>query len=82
MMDGSPRDDLGALLSRANSQQLLELISGARELTPRQVFRVQRNPFVTADAIEALLGVHGLLSSYEVRSAIARHRRPPETVAS
>ena len=80
-MDRSSADDLGTRLSRANSKQLLELIAEARELTPRQVYRVLRNPFVTAEAIEALLGVRGLLSSYQVRSAIARHRRTPETAA-
>ena len=80
-MDRSSTDDLGAQLSRANSKQLLELIGETRELTPRQVFRALRNPFVTAEAIEALLAVRGLLSSYQVRSAIARHRRTPETVA-
>jgi len=80
-MDGPSRDELGARLSRANSKQLLELVAGTRGLTPRQVYRVLRNPYVTAEAIEALLGVRGLLASYQVRSAIARHRRTPETVA-
>ncbi len=80
-MDRPPRDDFGARVGGANAKQLVELIGGARELTPRQVYRVLRNPFVTAEAIEALLGVRGLLASYQVRSAIARHRRTPETVA-
>ena len=57
------------------------MVAQARELTPRQVYRVLRNPYVTAEAIEALLGIRGLLASYQVRSALARHRRTPETVA-
>lgn len=81
-MNDTSRDDLGTRLSRASSRQLLELIAEqTHDLTVREVYRVLRNPFVTAEAIEALIAVRRLLTSYEVRSAIARHRRTPETVA-
>ncbi len=50
-------------------------------MTVGEVRRVLRNPYATADVIEALLGARRLLAGYEVRSAIARHRRTPEAVA-
>ena len=70
------RQDLGARLRRATSGQLLELIPDhGREMTVREVRQVLLNPFVTPQAIEELLAIRRLLSVYEVRSAIARHRR-------
>ncbi|MEM7581839.1 MAG: hypothetical protein AAF560_00540 [Acidobacteriota bacterium] len=39
-----------------------------------------RNPFVTAEVIEELSRRRPLLTHYEVRCAIARHRRTPEIV--
>ena len=71
-----------AQLSRANSQELLRLVieSGAG-LTMGDIRRVLRNPFVTPEVIEELLTARRLLASYDVRSAITRHRRTPESVA-
>ncbi len=69
-------------LGRSNSRDLLRLVADqANELTTGDVRRVLRNPFATAEVIEALLGARRLLASYDVRSAISRHRRTPEAVA-
>ena len=76
------RGDLGARLRRATSRQLLELIPDhAREMTVREVRQVLLNPYVTPQAIEELVAIRRLLSAYEVRSAIARHHRTPQTAA-
>lgn len=81
-MDGASSGDLGARLARAGSRQLVELIGGeASSLTTRHVLLALRNPYATAEVIEALAGIRRLLASYSVRSAIARHRRTPETLA-
>ncbi len=81
-MSASPQDDSRARLGRANSRELLEIVDelgGA--MTAADARRVLRNPFVTAEVIEALVGIRRLLASYDLRSAIARHRRTPESVA-
>ncbi len=81
-MSGASSDDFRMRLSQASSRQLLELVGErAPTLTARDVLRVLRNPYVTGEVIEALLAARSLLASYPVRSAIARHRRTPETVA-
>ena len=77
--DGEP---IKARLGRANSRELLELLAGdARSLTAGDARRVLLNPFATTEVIEELTGIRRLLASYDVRSAIARHRRTPESVA-
>ncbi len=80
-----PKQELNSLavrLRRATSGQLLELIPDhGREMTVREVRQVLLNPFVTPQAIEELLAIRRLLSVYEVKSAIARHRRTPPTAA-
>ncbi len=69
-------------LGRANSRELLALLAEeADALTVGDARRVLRNPFATAEVIEELTAVRRLLASYDVRSAIARHRRTPESVA-
>jgi hypothetical protein len=79
---GQEPKHLGARLRRATSRQLLELIPAhAGEMTVREVRQVLLNPFVTGPAIDELLAIRRLLSVYEVRSAIARHRRTPQTAA-
>ncbi len=81
-MSGSSADGLRARLGSSSSRELLRLIADhADALTISDVRRVLRNPFVTPDVIEALLAGRRLLVSYDVRSAIARHRRTPEAVA-
>ncbi len=81
-MSGRSQDGLRARLGRANSRELLRLLAEeANALTVGDARRVLRNPFATTEVIEALTGVRRLLASYDVRSAIARHRRTPESVA-
>ena len=71
-----------ARLGRASARELVELIADRTDaLTLGEARRVLRNPFTTSEVIEALLGARRLLASYELRSAIARHRRTPEPVA-
>ena len=68
--------------SRATARQLLELLAERRQdLTVGEARRILRNPFTTPEVIEALLAARRLIASYEVRSAIARHRRAPEVAA-
>ncbi|MCP3956223.1 MAG: hypothetical protein GY719_00025 [bacterium] len=68
--------------SRASARELLELLAARRQdLTIGEARRVLRNPFTTSEVIEGLLGARRLLASYELRSAIARHRRTPEAAA-
>lgn len=81
-MNSFSQDDLRARLGRANSRELLQLVADLGEaLTTGDARRVLRSPFATADVIEALLVARRLSASYDVRSAIARHRRTPEAVA-
>jgi hypothetical protein len=81
-MEDSSQDGARARLGRASSRELLRLVTGLGDaLTPGDARRVLRNPFATGEVIEALLGARRLAASYDVRSAIARHRRAPESVA-
>ncbi len=76
------RNGFRARLGRAGSQELSRIIADqADALTTGDARRILRNPFATAEAIEALLMARRLLASYDVRGAIARHRRTPESVA-
>ena len=81
-MEDSSRQALRARLGRASSRELLQLVVDHREtLGAGEVRRALRNPFVTAEVIDALAENRRLAGSYEVRSAVARHRRTPETTA-
>ena len=81
-MDGSSRHGIRTRLGGASSRELLELVvEHANTLDVGEVRRVLRNPFVTAEVIDALLECRKLVGAYELRSAIARHRRTPETTA-
>lgn len=74
-------ENLAARLRQASSRQLLELIPvHARELTVREARQILFNPQVTAPAIEELASIRRL-STYEFKSALARHFRTPQTVA-
>lgn len=81
-MTGSSQDGFKARLGRANSRELLRLLAeAAATLNTGDARRVLRNPFATAEVIEELTANRRLLASYDVRSAIARHRRAPESLA-
>ncbi|MEM7351115.1 MAG: hypothetical protein AAF657_09940 [Acidobacteriota bacterium] len=69
-------------LQRGTSKQLLELIGeiGGR-LSAADVRSILRNPFVTSEVIGELALNRDRLTIYEVRSAIARHRRTPTALA-
>jgi hypothetical protein len=78
----TPDQDLGALLRRAGSRQLHELVvANGHRLDVRHARQVLLNPYVTAPVIEELVANRRLMTRYEVRSAVARHRRTPQTVA-
>lgn len=83
MSDGSAsHEPLASRLRRASTNRLLELVTvHARELGVREVRQILLNPYVTAAIIDELLCHRKLLASYEVRSAVARHRRTPQTAA-
>ncbi len=81
-MSGGSQDDFRARLGRASTRELLAFLGDRTDaLTAGDARRVLRNPFATAEVIEELVGVRRLLAIYDVRSAIARHRRTPESVA-
>lgn len=78
----SPPSELAHRLRRAASSELLRLTSDhLRELTMREVRQILLNPYVTAEVIEELSAARHLLAGYDMRRAIARHRRAPEVVA-
>ena len=81
-MESSSQDGFRARLGSASSRELLQLVTDLGDaLTAGDARRVLRNPFATGEVIEALMGARRLAASYDVRSAIARHRRTPESVA-
>ncbi len=81
-METSPPRELAHRLRRAAARELLELVGDhGRGFTLREVRQVLLNPFVTPEVISELAAIRSLLTIYEVRSAIARHRRTPETLA-
>ncbi len=75
-------EDLGALLRQAGASRLLELvIDNGFRFDVRHARQVLLNPHVAAPVIEELVCNRRLMTRYEVRSAVARHRRTPQTVA-
>src|SRR5947199_10415463 len=75
--------DLRLRLSEAGSEELLALLRAhSGELTAPAVRHALRNPYCTAEAIEAIAGKQRLLSFYEVRRDLALHPRTPETLAA
>ncbi len=86
MMKRSPRpllpDGLAGELRTASTRRLLELVGEhARGFTLRELRQTLLNPFVTSAVIEELATARHLLSTYDARRAIARHRRAPEHLA-
>jgi len=78
-----PASDLHLRLSEAGSEELLALLRAhSGELTAPAVRHALRNPYCTAEAIEAIAGEQRLLSFYEVRRDLALHPRTPETLAA
>ena len=73
---------LASRLRRADSKLLLELvIEHARELTLREVRQILLNPYLTPEIISELAATKRLISTYEVRSGLARHHRTPKVTA-
>lgn len=74
--------DLAHRLRRAGGKELMRLVSDhLRDFTLREVRQVLLNPHATSEVVEELLGARHLLSSYEMRAAVARHRKTPEQAA-
>lgn len=70
-------------LREAGSEELLALLRArAGELTAPAVRHALRNPYCTAEAIEAVAAEQRLLSFYEVRRDLALHPRTPATLAA
>lgn len=75
--------ELHLRLREAGSEELLALLRArAGELTAPAVRHALRNPYCTAEAIEAVAAEQRLLSFYEVRRDLALHPRTPETLAA
>jgi hypothetical protein len=78
-----PAPDLPLHLSEAGSEELLALLRAhAGALTAPAVRHALRNPYCTAEAIEAIAGEQRMLSFYEVRRDLALHPRTPEALAA
>ena len=79
----SAEPELHLRLSEAGSEELLALLRAhAGELTAPAVRHALRNPYCTAEVIEAVAGEARLLSFYEVRRDLALHPRTPEMLAA
>ena len=77
-----PKSGVAPRLRGAGSRELQALVERhLKDFTMREVRQVLLNPHVTGEVIEEVLEARHLLSAYEVRRAIARHRRTPEPVA-
>jgi len=75
--------ELHLRLREAGSEELLALLRArAGELTAPAVRHALRNPYCTAEAIEAVAAEQRLLSFYEVRRDLALHPRTPEALAA
>jgi hypothetical protein len=75
--------ELHLRLREAGSEELLALLRArAGELTAPAVRHALRNPYCTAEAIEAVAAEQRLLSFYEVRRDLALHPRTPATLAA
>ncbi|RMH15144.1 MAG: hypothetical protein D6696_21450 [Acidobacteria bacterium] len=74
--------ELAFALRRASARQLLRaVLDHGPELGVREAQQILRNPYVTTEVIDELAANRSLISSHEVRGAIARHPRTSLTVA-
>lgn len=81
-MTGQGSDELAERLRTAAQEELAELVERlAAELEPQDARQAFRNPFLTADLIERLLGAPKLLASYAVRREAVFHPRTPRVLA-
>lgn len=81
MTDGGS-DELAERLRTAAVEELAELVERlAAQLEPQVARQAFRNPFLTADLIERLLGAPKLLASYAVRRDAVFHPRTPRVLA-
>ncbi len=75
--------ELHRRLREAGSEELLALLrERSGELTAPAARHALRNPYCTAEAIEAIAGEQRLLSFYEVRRDLTLHPRTPELLAA
>jgi hypothetical protein len=75
--------ELHQRLREAGSEELLALLrERSGELTAPAVRHALRNPYCTAEAIEAIAGERRLLSFHEVRRDLTLHPRTPELLAA
>lgn len=78
----SPPGSLTVRLRRANGRELLSLVEvhGA-EFQLKDVRQILLNPYCDRRVIEELLCIRSLMSIYEVRVALCRHRHTPHADA-
>lgn len=80
--DASPPGSLAGRLRRSNHHTLLSLVEAhGRELQLRDVRQILLNPFCDRRIIEELLSIRSLMTIYEVRVAVCRHRHTPQADA-
>lgn len=82
-MEGGGEEDLGRQLREAASPELGELLRlRLPEVGPKEACQALRNPFATAETVQALVtGSPSLLRSYEFRRDVALHPRTPDILA-
>lgn len=77
-----PRAGLAHKMRRVSSKELRSLVSErTKDLTSQEMRQALLNPHLTEEIIEELLLARHLLSIYEIRRSLARHRRTAETTA-
>lgn len=77
-----PPEDLPRLLREAEGETLLELVrKHAEHLDVPAARQVLRNPFAGREVVEALLEARRLLTSHQLRAALAHHPHTPQTHA-
>jgi hypothetical protein len=77
-----PPPQLAPRLRAAPAAELLALVQEhLRHFTMKEVRQILLNPYVTGEVLEELATARRLLTAYEVRAALTRHRRTPEPVA-
>lgn len=76
------RTAMAVQIEAADATRLAALVEAhGEQLDSGSVRRILRHPFLTAEVIEALLGVPRLRLAYEVRSRAVRHPKTPTVLA-
>lgn len=77
-----PSEGLARRLRQANSVELVRLVEEhGLELGLAEVRQILLNPYATGQLLDTLLGFRHLASRNEIKSALCRDRRTPQTTA-